>query len=472
MNSKLKKFFLACSIVGVMTGCQQKGKMKKSSKGKTVVETLGKKTVPADPGQTKNETVSGSSETLTVSVKEDSSSFEVAFLVSGFSPAAASCNSNFLSYTSSDPSLVVAQDAVTWGGVWPNCTAVVSPAANANGTAILEIFVHDDATSVMVKSITFTIEPVTDAPTMSSISSPQITSEDTALSVAFMLDDVDGELTCTSAHLLYSSDNPSIVAPSGSVSWSGTWPNCLGNISPVSNASGTANITFTISDGVLMASRVFAFTVASVNNAPSISDVTNQSTNEDAPLNGLAVTISDVDNSLVCATALSGASSNTALLPNANITIGGTAPNCTVSLNPASNQNGTATVTLTATDGLLSAQDTFVLTVNAVNNAPSISDVTNQSTNEDAPLNGLAVTISDVDNSLVCATALSGASSNTALLPNANITIGGTAPNCTVSLSPASNQNGTATVTLTATDGLLSAQDTFVLTVNAVNNAP
>lgn len=88
-----------------------------------------------------------------------------------------------------------------------------------------------------------------------------------------------------------------------------------GTISPISNASGTANITFTISDGTLTASRVFAFTATAVNDAPLISDVVNQSPKEDSVLNGLGVTISDGDSSLVCGSVLSGASGNTRLLP-------------------------------------------------------------------------------------------------------------------------------------------------------------
>lgn len=148
-------------------------------------------------------------------------------MVSGLSAASASCNSSFLSYTSSVPSLVAAQNAVTWGGVWPNCTAVFSPEVNANGSTSIEITAHDGLASFVVKSFTIAIETVNDAPTMSSMNSPQLTSEDTALAVAFTANDVDGPLTCTATNLLYSSDTASIVATSGAVSWSGTWPNCM-----------------------------------------------------------------------------------------------------------------------------------------------------------------------------------------------------------------------------------------------------
>ncbi len=92
-------------------------------------------------------------------------------------------------------------------------------------------------------------------------------------------------------------------------------------------------------------------------------------------------------------------------------------------MNPAANQHGTATVTLTVSDGSLTAQDTFVLTVTSVNDAPVISNVADQSTNEDVAKNNVAFTITDVDNALTCASSVSKTSSNTTLLPNANITI-------------------------------------------------
>ncbi len=92
-------------------------------------------------------------------------------------------------------------------------------------------------------------------------------------------------------------------------------------------------------------------------------------------------------------------------------------------MQPAANQNGTTTVTVTVSDGSLVAQDSFVLTVNAVNDAPTISNVTNKTTLEDTPLTGVAVTINDIDSTLSCASSLTATSSNQTRLPNANITI-------------------------------------------------
>jgi VCBS repeat-containing protein len=54
-------------------------------------------------------------------------------------------------------------------------------------------------------------------------------------------------------------------------------------------------------------------------------------------------------------------------------------------MQPVTHANGTTTVTVTVSDGTLSVQDTFVLTVNAVNDAPVIVNFA-KSTNEDVTL--------------------------------------------------------------------------------------
>ncbi|USN54801.1 MAG: hypothetical protein H6765_10140 [Candidatus Peribacteria bacterium] len=140
---------------------------------------------------------------------------------------------------------------------------------------------------------------------------------------------------------------------------------------------------------------------------------------------------------------------------------------------PTANANGTSTITVTLSDGSLTDVDTFVQTVVAVNDAPVISDIANQSTNEDTTMSNVAFTISDAETSVACnATYVTATSSNTSLISNGNITIGGTAPNCTISLVPTANQNGTSTITVTLSDGSLTDVDTFVQTVVSVNDAP
>src|SRR5205809_2086844 len=129
-----------------------------------------------------------------------------------------------------------------------------------------------------------------------------------------------------------------------------------------------------------------------------------------------------------------------------------------------------ATSTLTVSDGSLTASDSFVLTVNATaNTAPTISNIADLSTSQNTATAPIAFTVGDSQTAAGSLT-LSGASSNPTLVPVANIVFGGSGANRTVTVTPALNQTGTATITVTVSDGSLTASDSFVLTVNAPAN--
>ncbi|MBK8726358.1 MAG: tandem-95 repeat protein [Holophagaceae bacterium] len=128
------------------------------------------------------------------------------------------------------------------------------------------------------------------------------------------------------------------------------------------------------------------------------------------------------------------------------------------------------TVTYTATDDTAATgQASRLITVQpagATNSNPTISDIPNQSTLKDTPVNNLGFTIGDVETNANLLTP-SATSSNQTLLPDANITFGGSGTGRTITLVPAADQTGTATVTVTVTDGAgATATDTFLFTVS------
>jgi hypothetical protein len=101
------------------------------------------------------------------------------------------------------------------------------------------------------------------------------------------------------------------------------------------------------------------------------------------------------------------------------------AANRTVTITPAANLFGSATITLKVTDaGGLTATDTFVLTVNPVNDRPTISDVNNQWTPQDTATGAIAFSIGDIETAASALT-VSGTSSNSVLVPNGNIAFAG-----------------------------------------------
>ena len=153
----------------------------------------------------------------------------------------------------------------------------------------------------------------------------------------------------------------------------------------------------------------------------------------------------------------------TALVPLANIVLGGSGANRTVTVTPAANQSGTATITVTVSDGTLTASDTFVLTVTA--GQRRADDFRHrQPEHRRTPRPALGFTIGDPETPAASLT-LTGASSNQTLVPVANIVFGGSGSSRTVTVTPAANQTGTATITVTVGDGGLTNGDTFVVAV-------
>lgn len=61
------------------------------------------------------------------------------------------------------------------------------------------------------------------------------------------------------------------------------------------------------------------------------------------------------------------------------------------------------------------------MTVTPDNDSPTISDITDQSTNEDTVLTGITFTIADIDTAISCAGNVSATSSNTSLIANNDV---------------------------------------------------
>jgi uncharacterized delta-60 repeat protein len=298
------------------------------------------------------------------------------------------------------------------------------------------------------------------APTITNLTNRSIPEDGTTGAIAFTIG--DAESSAGSLTLTRSSSNTTLV-PNPNIVFGGSGANRTVTVTPAANQSGTATITVTVSDGSLSASESFVLTVNAVNDAPTITAISNRSINEDSSTGAISFFVADVDDD-ASALAVSGTSSNTTLVPNANIVFAGSGANRTVTVTPAANQFGTATITVTVNDGSLSDSTAFVLTVNAINDAPTISAIANTSTTTNTPTAALPFTIADVDNTVGSLT-LAKSSSNTTLVPEANIVFGGSGANRTVTLTPASGQLGSADITLTVGDGLLSASRMFRVTV-------
>jgi Heparinase II/III-like protein/Bacterial Ig domain/PA14 domain len=213
-----------------------------------------------------------------------------------------------------------------------------------------------------------------------------------------------------------------------------------------------------------------AWTISAINDAPTISNVGNQTVNEDTATATLPVIVGD-DLTAAASLTLTKASSNTNLVPTANIVFGGSGASRTVTVTPALNKSGTATITLDVNDGTSTTSDTFTLTVNAVNDAPAISDIPDQAVPENVVIGPLPFTIGDAESAATSLTVTAQSSSAT-LLPLTNIVLSGSGSNRFITLRPATNQTGYVTVTLLVGDGALTSSNSFIINFGLVNDPP
>lgn len=215
--------------------------------------------------------------------------------------------------------------------------------------------------------------------------------EDTAGIVRLNGQDVDHDvlsytITALPGHGILYQYNAAANSPGAPIIAGGTVTDRLGRVvfspAPDGNGSPYSSFSFTASDGIdISAQATFTIDILAVNDTPVIAPVANQTTDEDVPLIGMPVLLSDSDHTANALT-LSATSSSQTLLPNTSIKISpGAGPDQRLlSLTPAADASGSATVTLTVIDpGGAKSSRSFALSVAPVNDAPYGISLTNSS---------------------------------------------------------------------------------------------
>jgi hypothetical protein len=379
-----------------------------------------------------------------------------------------------------DPFSVVAVTQPANGSVVNNGdgTVTYTPNLHFNGMDSFTYTIRDRVGLEAMAMVTLTVTPVNDAPAFDAIPNQTVDEDSGSHNVSITGIGPGGgpdETTQTVTMTAVSSD-PSIV-PHPSISGAGATRTLT--FTPAMNANGMVTITVTAVDdggtangGVDTFSRVFTILVNPVNDAPVVANpIADLAVDEDAApvlnhadLNQVFDDVDDPDSAQTYTiTATTPAGIVTAVLEADD----------TLDLSFLANQNGVVDITVRATDpGGLFVEDTFRVTVNAVNDAPVVANpIADMVVNEDAApvLNHADVNhvFADVDNAdSVLTYTITG---NTP----AGIVTAVLEADDTLDLSFLANQNGVVDITVRATDpGGLFAEDTFQVTVTAVNDPP
>ena len=354
-----------------------------------------------------------------------------------------------------------------------------TPGANKNGSYSQENFTYSvtDGNATVSATIYIEILAVNDAPTISTqidsiVEIPdQEIDEDSDVSLQFYIDDVDIQDTGTPFGLddlgmsVYSDDAE--LVPPESISY--TRDNDTGlvtlTITPTEQEFGTANITVLVTDGIVYTSDTFLLTVNEVNDPPVAADhwVT---TNEEEPIHVDVVDyLANVDGDTI------------------TISQGATAPehgtlsfdqaNGDVIYTPAMDYYGSDSFDFVLTDsGDLTDSGTVYVTILNVNDPPDITDLSAiLETAEDTDISTTFI-VADIDTDLADIT-LSGEASDLDLIASYEFTKSTDGSGSVgLTIHPAENQSGTATVEITASDGDKSDTESLTLKVYAVNDPP
>ncbi|MBD3184125.1 tandem-95 repeat protein [Candidatus Poribacteria bacterium] len=337
-----------------------------------------------------------------------------------------------------------------------NRTATVTtPDEDWNGSETITFTATDPNNQTDSDEVVFTVNPVNDAPVISAVDDVTVEESDSVFTFSIPLDDIVNDIDNDNEEIEWTfSGNVDLVveiSPDRVMTVTG----------PDVDWNGSETITITATDpGNLSDSEDITFTVTGVNDAPVVSDIPDQTIQEgenftDIPLNDY---VTDVDNDLTEIIWSYEGNTNLSLEITENVA------SITVT---DENWTGSETITFTATDpDNLSHSDDVTFTVTDVNDAPVVSDIPDQTTEEGGIFTGIFLDnyVTDVDNETDEITwSYTG---NTDLI----VEITDNVVNVNI---PEEDWTGSETVTFTATDPSgLSDSDDVTFTVTNVNDAP
>ncbi|HFD4062337.1 TPA: tandem-95 repeat protein [Vibrio parahaemolyticus] len=241
-----------------------------------------------------------------------------------------------------------------------NGIATISPTADWNGSETLTFTATDPSGESVSQPVNFTVAPVADI-----VADKATVVEDTSTVIKVLGNDTfEGDGKVVSLDTNNGPANGTVsVNPDGSVTYT-----------PNDNYQGTDSFTYIVTSGGVSESTTVSVDVTPVNDAPVAKDDT-AITNEDTPVTiDVLPNDNDIDGDKL--------SIQSASVPEAQGKV--EIVDGKLVFTPAENFNGDAEITYTVTDGALTDQAKVTVTVNPVDDAPTIKVDAVESITEDA----------------------------------------------------------------------------------------
>ncbi|WP_128581581.1 Ig-like domain-containing protein [Pseudoalteromonas agarivorans] len=334
--------------------------------------------------------------------------------------------------------LSISAVTATSGTVTSSASDVIyTPDANFNGQATIN-YTLTDGTDTANGVLTITVTPVNDAP-IANPDTATILEDAAATNINVLGNDTDVE-----------NDTLSISAVTAT---SGTVTSSAGDViyTPDANFSGQATINYTLTDGTDTANGVLTITVTPVNDAP-VANPDTATILEDAAATNINVLSNDTD-----------IENDTLSITSVNADVGAiSSSGANVVYTPEANFNGQVIVNYILSDGTDTAAGTLTINVTPVNDAP-VAQPDTATINEDAPETTIDVISNDTDADATDTLAITAV---TADIGTASV------ENNEIKYTPALNNESTATLTYTLSDGTDEVQGNLTITIVAINDAP
>ncbi|MCP4106329.1 MAG: tandem-95 repeat protein [Desulfobacteraceae bacterium] len=393
----------------------------------------------------------------------------------------------------------------------------VQPAENETGSGNITVTAEDESGEVGEMSIPISVAYKNDAPEIAPIDSIQI-NEDQTTEVDIVITDPEGgalrvEVTSGDDTLFPPDERANIDIEDGfgseyllNMSKGGGTETLKLKLKPALNETGTAKITIKVSDRNVTPEEVttstdFLVSVKGINDAPEIAEIPNVTANENTPTENIKITVKDPEGDNLTVTVTS---KDPLLVPNSSdnidldsgfgmtrvltdLTDSNPERDLNLIITPATGgESDKVTMEVTVEDGINTTKQEFYLVFE--NKNPVLPIISSQSTDEDIELK-VPFTVSDLEGGKITLSVTVDDGDET-LIPedseNLNFIVNGLpmgkkyqmlmGKNETVSLElsilPAENESGVATVLISAQDGDNTAESEFFVSVNPVNDKP
>jgi hypothetical protein len=255
--------------------------------------------------------------------------------------------------------------AVLAGDNYDRSGTTITPDRDFNGNLAVRVRVNDGTDDSNIFNLALIVTPVNDRPVARNDSAG--TDEGTSVTIDVLANDSDVEGAL---------DRGSVTVISGPANGTTSVNTSNGRVTYTPNAdfSGTDSFQYRVADAEgLTDTATVTVTVRNINDPPTITPIPNQTIDEDGSTGALSFTVGDEETAPADFSVTAG-SSNTTLVPNANLALGGSGANRSITVTPAANQNGSTTIKVTVSDGEASASTSFTVTVTAVPDPPVAED--------------------------------------------------------------------------------------------------